>query len=42
MNEVSSFVFLKKIISIFFIVKKNDLDLSKYQIYFVVYRKSGF
>ena len=40
MNEVSSFV-LKKFRSIL-VNKKMDFDLSKYQICFVVFRKSGF
>ena len=39
MNEVSSFVFLKKFRYVLIGKKKIDFDLSKYQIYFVVCKK---
>ena len=41
MNEVSSFVFIKKY-KFVLTGKKIDFDLSKYQICFVVYRKKWF
>ena len=41
MNEVSSIVFIKKY-KFVLTGKKIDFDLSKYQICFVVLKKSGF